>query len=211
MLDHLMPLISSPWIYLVVFVLVAIDGFFPAMPSEAVVISLSALSTSGSANLAALAVAVVAGGMVGDWIAYALGRGAGRRIRSRKLIKAKERAERAIGRYGGSAILVGRFLPYGRTASALTSGSVSFPVGRFRLFSLLASAAWAAYIIGLGLVGGVAFAGSPLLGTAFGLAIGMGLAAVGALVQRRQAKRRKAAGDGAAAGRELVEAGRPEA
>ncbi|MFG1992273.1 DedA family protein [Actinoplanes sp. NPDC048988] len=208
MLDHVMPLISSPWIYLVVFVLVAIDGFFPAMPSEAVVISLGAMSASGSSSLVALAVAVVAGGMAGDGIAYALGRRAGRWVRSRKLIAAKERAERALGRYGGVAILVGRFLPYGRTASAVTAGSVSFPTSRFRLFSLLASAAWAAYIISLGLLGGVAFADSPLLGTAFGLGVGMSLAGVGALVQRRSAKRRKAI---KTSERVLVDAGRPGA
>ncbi|WP_203762375.1 DedA family protein, partial [Paractinoplanes deccanensis] len=185
MLDHLMPLISSPWIYLLVFVFVAIDGFFPAMPSEAVVISLGAFSASGSGGLAALAVAVVAGGVVGDWAAYRLGRGAGRRIRSRKLIAARERAERALARHGGAAIVVGRFLPYGRTASALTSGAVSFPPSRFRLFSLLASVAWAAYIIGLGRIGGATFADSPLLATVFGLALGMSIAGVGALVQRR--------------------------
>ncbi|XVU28723.1 DedA family protein [Actinoplanes sp. CA-054009] len=204
MLDHLMPLISSPWIYLIVFVLVAIDGFFPAMPSEAVVISVSALSTSGSASLAALAVAVVAGGMAGDWVAYALGRGAGRWVKGHKLIAAKGRAERALARHGGVAIVVGRFLPYGRTASALTAGSVGFRPSRFRLFSLLASAGWAAYIIGLGLLGGVAFADSPLLGVALGLAIGMSVAGVGALVQRRQARRRKSA---ETPERQLVEAG----
>jgi hypothetical protein len=35
MLDHLMPLISSPWLYVIVFAAVAIDGFLPVVPSEA--------------------------------------------------------------------------------------------------------------------------------------------------------------------------------
>jgi membrane protein DedA with SNARE-associated domain len=68
----------------------------------------------------------------------------------------------------------------------MTSGSVSLPRDRFRLFSGLASAAWAAYAIGLGRLGGATFAHSPLLGAAFGIAIGMTLASLFALVDRRR-------------------------
>jgi membrane protein DedA with SNARE-associated domain len=42
MLDLLAPVISSPWLYLVVFLAVAVDGFLPVVPSEAVVIGLGA-------------------------------------------------------------------------------------------------------------------------------------------------------------------------
>ena len=191
MLDHLLPLISSPWLYVIVFVAVAIDGFFPATPSEAVVIGLGALSSSGSPNVVALAAAVVAGGIAGDRVSYLLGRKAGRRVTRGKLAVAKAKAERALLRYGGAAILVGRFLPYGRTATAMTAGSVSLPRGRFRLFSALASAAWAAYTIGLGLVGGVAFANSPLLGAAFGMVLGMIVGGVYAIVEKRRSAARK--------------------
>jgi membrane-associated protein len=211
--DHLLPLISSPWLYVLVFAAVAVDGFLPVVPAEAAVISLGALSATGTPSLAPLAVAVVAGGVAGDRVAYLLGRGAGGRITSGRpasgrpaatvvardrvadllgrlvggrladgrladgrLAAAKGRAERALLRHGGAAILVGRFLPYGRTATAMTSGSVSLPPARFRLFSALAGAAWAAYTIGLGRLGGSAFADSPLLGAASGMAFGLLLA-----------------------------------
>ncbi|MFG1605030.1 DedA family protein [Actinoplanes sp. NPDC049265] len=186
MLDHLMPLISSPWLYVIVFVAVAIDGFIPIMPSETVVIGLGALSATGRPSLAALATAVIAGGMAGDRVSYWLGRQAGGRIRNGKLAMAKEKAERALLRYGGAAILAGRFLPYGRTATTTTAGSVRLPIGRFTLFSGLASAAWAAYAIGLGWIGGATFAGSPLLGTAFGLVLGSFLAIVHTVAERRR-------------------------
>ncbi|MEV4346338.1 VTT domain-containing protein [Actinoplanes sp. NPDC049596] len=204
LLDHLMPLVSSPWLYLVVFALVAIDGFFPATPSEAVVISLGALSATGEPNLVALAVAAVAGGMAGDRIAYGLGRRAGRWVRGRKLVKAKDKAERTLERYGGAAVLIARFLPYGRTASALTSGSISMPAARFRFFSAVASAAWAAYVIGLGRLGGAAFADSPLLGAVLGCVLGLSVGGVTALVGRKRAERRRAERP---ASRELVKAG----
>ncbi|MFD0524924.1 hypothetical protein [Paractinoplanes durhamensis] len=60
----------------------------------------------------------------------------------------------------------------------MTAGSVRLPMPRFRLFSALASAAWAAYAIGLGRLGGATFAHSPLLGAGFGLALGMIMTAV---------------------------------
>jgi membrane-associated protein len=150
---------------------------------------------------------VTAGGMAGDRVSYLLGRTAGGRVRKGKLATAKRKAERALLRYGGGAILVGRFLPYGRTATAMTAGSVSFPRGRFRLFTALAGAAWAAYAIGLGRLGGATFSHSPLLGAVFGGVLGLSMAGLCAIV----GKRRKAAErvtDRPAEVRELTTAGR---
>src|SRR5688572_22562514 len=63
MLDHLTPLLSSPWLYVSVFAAVVIDGFIPVVPVEVVVIGLGAVSATGSPKLVALAAAVVTGGM----------------------------------------------------------------------------------------------------------------------------------------------------
>jgi membrane-associated protein len=208
MLDHLMPLISAPWLYLIVFAAVAVDGFIPIVPSEAVVIGLGALSTTGSPNVVALAAAAAAGGMAGDHVSYLLGRTAGRRLTTGKLAVARAKAERALLRYGGVAILVGRFLPYGRTATATTAGSVSLPLGRFRLFTALAGAAWAAYAIGLGRLGGATFAHSPLLGAVFGMVLGMALAGTCAVAEKcRAAVARRRAGRVGSAGSDQVAAG----
>jgi membrane-associated protein len=190
MLNHLMPLVSSPWLYLVIFAAVAVDGFLPVIPTEAAVIGLGALTATGRPHLLALAAAVTAGGMAGDRVTYLLGRTAGGRLRHRRLVAAKARAERALLRYGGTAVLVGRFLPYGRAATALTAGSVSMPPRRYALFTALAGAAWAAYTIGLGRLGGAAFAGSPLLGAAFGMGLGLLLGGAHVIVEKVRARRR---------------------
>jgi membrane-associated protein len=184
MLSHLMPLVCSPWLYLIVFLAVAVDGFVPVIPIEALVIGLGAMTATGRPNLLALAAAVTLGGMAGDRVTYLLGRKAGRRLRHRRLVAAKVRAERALLRYGGTAVLIGRFLPWGRAATAMTAGSVSMPLGRYGLFTGLASAAWAAYTIGLGRLGGATFAGSPLLGAAFGMGLGLLLGAVHLVVEK---------------------------
>jgi membrane protein DedA with SNARE-associated domain len=191
MLMHLMPLVCSPWLYLIVFVAVAIDGFLPVIPTEVMVIGLGALTATGSPNLLALAASVTAGGMAGDRLTYLIGRKAGGRLRNRRLLSAKAKAEQALLRYGGAAILIGRFLPYGRAATAMTSGSVSLPLGRFALFTGLASAAWAAYTIGLGRLGGAAFAGSPLLGAAAGMGVGLLLGGTHLVVEKLRTRRRQ--------------------
>ena len=184
MLDHLMPLISSPWLYVIIFLMVAFDGFVPVVMSEAVIIGLGALSAVGSPNLAVLAGAAIAGGMAGDRLSYYVGRKASARIRNGRLAEAKVKAEEALLRQGGAAIVIGRFIPYGRTATTLTAGSVSLPLGPFYLASALSSLLWAAYSIGLGRLGGVAFAESPLLGAAFGIALGFLLAGLHGGVKR---------------------------
>ncbi|WP_430784079.1 DedA family protein [Actinoplanes sp. G11-F43] len=187
MIDHLTPLLSSPWLYVIVFLIVAVDGFLVVVPSETVVISLGALSAAGHPNLAALLVAVAAGGVAGDRVTYLLGRRAGGLLRSGRLAAAKEKAEAALSRHGAVAILVGRFLPYGRTATALVAGSASMPMARFQLFSVLAGIGWAVYVLGLGRLGGALFTRQPLLGAACGILFGMCLAGVCAIREKRRA------------------------
>jgi membrane-associated protein len=191
MLNHLMPLVSSPWMYLIVFVSVAVDGFLPIIPIEALVIGLGALTATGRPSLIALAAAVTAGGMAGDRITYLIGRRMGGRVRNRRLVAAKAKAEHALRRHGGLAILIGRFLPYGRAATALTSGSVAMSAARYGLFTGLASAAWAAYTIALGRLGGATFAGSPLLGAAFGMGLGLLLGGIHLLTENLRRRRNR--------------------
>lgn len=191
MVDHLMPLLCSPWLYVIVVVLVAVDGFLPIVPSEAVVISLGALTATGRPHLLLLFAAVALGGVAGDRVTYLLGRKAGSRLGGGKMALARQKAEAALVRHGGFAILLGRFLPYGRTATVLVAGSASMPIARFGAATLLAGIAWAVYSIGLGRLGGEMFAHSPLLGAACGIAFGMLLAGVYAIRERRRESIRK--------------------
>jgi membrane protein DedA with SNARE-associated domain len=184
MLNYLMPLISSPWLYAIIFVLVAVDGFIPVAMSEAVLIGLAAVSANGSPDLVVLAAAAITGGTAGDRISYYVGGRAGARIRNGRLAAAQTRAEQALLRQGGAAIVIGRFIPYGRTATTLTAGSVSLAAGPFYVGSVVSNVLWAAYSIGLGRLGGVTFADSPLLAAAFGIALGFLLAGLHTAAKR---------------------------
>ncbi|WP_051807870.1 DedA family protein [Actinoplanes subtropicus] len=188
MLHYLMPLISSPWLYVIVFVLVAVDGFVPVAMSEAVIIGLGAISATGSPSLALLAGAAVAGGVAGDRMSYYVGGKASTRFKRGRLAAAIARAEETLLRQGSVALVIGRFIPYGRTAVTLTAGSVRLPLSPFYLGSVVSNVLWAGYSIGLGRLGGVAFADSPILAAAFGIALGFLLAGLHS-VAKRVAKR----------------------
>ncbi len=46
-------IVSSPWIYLVLFAIAAIDGFFPIVPSEASILTAGVFAASGETSAAA--------------------------------------------------------------------------------------------------------------------------------------------------------------
>src|SRR5690625_4360522 len=65
---------ESPWILLAVLLLATIDGFFPPVPSESVVIAVAVLAMTGDGPSMWLLILVAAvGAFCGDVIAYAIG------------------------------------------------------------------------------------------------------------------------------------------
>lgn len=199
-LDLLRQLITSPWVYLLIFGLTAVDAFFPAVPGEAAVITAAVLSTGGSPNLAAVIAVAAVGACVGDHISYAIGRGGGaNRLAgfpdgSRRRASS-EWARRALNRRGGLILTTSRYLPGGRTAVTLTMGAVRYPRRSFLLYDVIATVTWAAYCGLLGYFGGLAFARHPVKGVLAGIGLSvlvtLGIEAVRWL--RHRAHRRAAA------------------
>ncbi|WP_344237012.1 DedA family protein [Actinocorallia libanotica] len=189
-LDFAHGLITSPWIYLLVFGIAMLDGFFPVVPSETLVITTGAFAASTGEPDALLVIPVAAvGAICGDHISYWLGRGAGgtRRIKNGKAFRwaRKEVAER-----GGLILVVARYIPGGRTATTLTLGAARYPFRRFFLFDVLAGLSWAVYSVLVGYIGGVAFEEDPFKGLLLGLGIAIGITALVEVV--RYVRKRKA-------------------
>jgi membrane-associated protein len=169
-------LMSSPWIYLVVFALAALDGFLPAFPSESVVIAAGAFAAAGEPNLALVIVIAALGAFAGDHTSYLLGRVAGRRLLAgtrpgSRRQRAFAWAEAALGRRGGLVLVVARYVPGGRTATTLTMGTVGFPLRSFSRFDALAAVSWATYSGVVGYLGGLAFEREPLKGVLLGIGL----------------------------------------
>ena len=188
---------SSPWIYVAIVAIAAIDAFFPAVPSETLVITAGVFAASiGEPNVVLVAVFAALGAFVGDHISYGIGRVGGTRVRSRLRGGAVDRAfdwaDKALASRGASILLVARYIPGGRTAATITCGTVRFPLRTFSLFDAMAAISWGIYSAGIGYLGGEAFEDNPLIGLAVGLGIALGIAAIIELVRARRHRSRRA-------------------
>nr|WP_202889865.1 DedA family protein [Actinopolymorpha rutila] len=204
---------SSPWIYLALFLLAATDAFLPAVPSESVVITAGVFAAaSGSPNLALVVLAAAAGAFAGDHISYAIGRGAGGRLLARarpgsRQRRAFDRAADALAERGGLVLVVARYVPGGRTAVTVTMGALGYPRRRFTHFDVLAALSWAVYSVLVGYVGGMAFENDPIKGVVLGVGLALGVTALveaGRYVRRRRVRDTEGRGEALvpAAGRE---------
>ncbi|HVW89686.1 MAG TPA: VTT domain-containing protein [Gaiellaceae bacterium] len=158
---------ASAWVYPLILGVAALDAVFPLVPSEATVIAAAALAGSGELGLGLVLLAGAAGAVVGDNVAYAIGR-AGRgfaldRIsRSAAWSRRFARAQAQLRRRGGTVIVVSRFVPGGRTATMISAGIAGLGWRCFVAFDVAAGVVWASYAGAVGWAGGKAAADRPL-------------------------------------------------
>ncbi|WP_413542984.1 DedA family protein [Citricoccus nitrophenolicus] len=137
-----------------VYLLCTIDGFFPLVPSESVIVALASISgTVDTVSLWWLWLLGALGAITGDQIAYSLGRAIGtdrfRWMRTRSVRRAVGSARRALDGHGAMVICTARYIPGGRVAVNYTAGATGFPRLRFTLLDIFAAFLWSGYSIGI--------------------------------------------------------------
>ena len=193
MLDSIYHALSEPpEAYLIVWALALGDSVVPILPSESALITAGLLSVIGDLTLGWVIVAGALGAFCGDTISYALGRFAGRPFQERFLDG--ERTRRALKwsrgqleERGGLVLVVGRYVPGGRTAATFTCGVTHYPYARFVAFDAVAAISWGVYGSVLGYFGGRFFHDHAWLALliAFGVAGTVTLAVEGVRRLRR--------------------------
>jgi membrane-associated protein len=185
---------GSPWTYAFIFALAALDVVFPLVPSETSVILAGVLASSGDLILFAVILVAAGGAILGDNIAYLIGRTIGPRVVRRFFSGERKRrvdwAEKQVQERGGYLILIGRFIPGGRTAVTLACGLLEMRWHRFIRFDVAAGLMWASYAALLGYFGGKAFEENPLKG--FAVAFVVALAITGGIEVYRWLRKRGA-------------------
>jgi membrane-associated protein len=154
------------------------------VPSETAVITGGVVAADGGLSLPLIIAAAAAGAFIGDNTAYLIGRRYGVRVQERffrdgKRREAVEWAARQLEERGGELILIGRFIPGGRTAVTLSAGTLRFPWRRFAVFDAVAALGWALYASLLGYLGGNAFKNAAWKGLL--LALGIAFAVTGTI------------------------------
>jgi membrane-associated protein len=188
--EFVLGLAGSPWILLAVYLLATIDGFFPPVPSESVVIAVAVLAMTGDGpSMWFLVLAAAAGAYTGDIIAYTIGTKLPldrmRLFRGRRGQRALAWARRALAARGTVFILSARFVPIGRVAVNMTAGAVGYSKRRFLVVAGIAALVWGAYSTLLGMGAGVFLHEHPLVAVAVGVVGGVLLGfLVDAVLQR---------------------------
>ena len=188
---------GSPWTYLFLFAVAAIDAFIPLVPSETSVILAGVLASTGDLVLVFVILFAALGAIVGDNISYWIGRTLGHRLVDR-FFKGERRkqvdwAQKQVEERGGYLIIIGRFIPGGRTAVTFSCGMLEMRWRRFIAFDIAAGLVWATYAALLGYVGGRTFEENPLKGFLLAFVVALGVA--GAIEAYRWYRRRRVVAD----------------
>ncbi|MET7425702.1 VTT domain-containing protein [Dactylosporangium sp. NPDC005555] len=158
---------ATPWVVLVVFVVAALDAVVPLSPSESTLIAVSVVSAqTGRPAIWLVVVAAAAGAFAGDVVSFRIGVRAGagvlRRLRTRRRgLQVYGWAHRTLNGRGGQVLVFARYLPGGRSASALAAGVVGYPAARFQAWTALGVSVWAAMAGGIGYACGRFLDGRP--------------------------------------------------
>lgn len=171
------------WVHLVVFLFAAFDGFFPSVPSESTIVTLSSLwSTSGAPSIILIGLAAWIGAWTGDNLGYWIGRKVGwqrfRFLREGKGRRAVDAADRGLQRRALLFLMTARYIPFGRTAVNLVAGAVRYPHHQFWPRSLVSTFVWAVYSCLIGAVAGAWFADHHLVGVTVALVAALVLALI---------------------------------
>lgn len=159
MLDFLEELILSAaeawWMPLAVFLLSLIDGFFPVVPSESVLVALASISgMRADISLTTIFFMGWFGAFIGDQIAYWLGRTIGvkrfRWMRTRSVVRAIGGVQQTLTHSGALIVITARHIPGGRVAVNFIAGATRMNILKFMGLDFFSAAIWAAYSITIG-------------------------------------------------------------
>ncbi len=159
MLDFIEELILGAaeawWMPLALFLFSLVDGFFPVVPSESLIVALAAISDKNQGfNLSTVFFMGWFGAFIGDQIAYWLGRSIGvtrfRWMRTRSVVRAIGGVKQTLKSSGALVVITARHIPGGRVAVNFIAGATRMPVVKFIGLDFISAALWAAYSIFIG-------------------------------------------------------------
>jgi undecaprenyl-diphosphatase len=152
MIGHLGALIGH-YGYLIVGAFIFLEGIAIPFPTDTTVVTAAAFAAHGRLSLGILFIVSTLSAAGGTTVAFVAGRRGGsfferhsRRVSP--VVLARTRA--FFDRHGGTAVIVGRFIPIARMLISPMAGLSTMSFARFTLFNLTGAALWSAVFCGVG-------------------------------------------------------------
>jgi len=168
----------GPWIYALLFLIIfAETGLVvtPFLPGDSLLFAAGALAAAGSLDITLLVALLCTAAILGDAVNYSIGKFVGPRVFRTDLPQGfwgralnREHLDRAhdfFERYGGKAIVMGRFAPIIRTFVPFVAGAVSMTYSKFAFYNITGGIVWVTVCAG----GGYLFGEIPVVKENFSL------------------------------------------
>lgn len=181
--------VYGPWIYALLFVIVfAETGLVvtPFLPGDSLLFAAGAMAAVGAMDLPLLLGLLSVAAIAGDAVNYAIGRAVGPRVFRAEARQGfwgralnREHLDRAhafFERYGGRAVILGRFAPIIRTFVPFVAGAGAMNYPTFALYNVVGGIVWVVICAG----GGYAFGNVPVVKDNFSL-VALGIVFVSVL------------------------------
>ena len=154
----------GPWALVVIAIFVFIESglLFPFLPGDSLLVTAGLAHEALGLTVPVIAIVAFVAAAAGDQVGYLLGDRFGARLfkddaRILKTSRLRE-TEAFFEKYGGRALVLGRFVPVVRTYIPLAAGGARYPYRRFLPWNLLGAFLWAVGVTVVGsLLGGVPF------------------------------------------------------
>jgi membrane-associated protein len=188
---HLLEFVGAygPWVYAILFAIIFVETgivIWPFLPGDSLLFAAGALCATGALSTPVTAVLLVVAAFAGDAVNYSIGRYIGPRVFAaeddggftHKLLNRDhlKRAHDFFERYGGKAVILGRFVPIVRTFVPFVAGAASMTRQTFVLYNIVGAMLWVCLCLGAG----VLFGNIPIVKNNFSL-VTIGIVAVSLL------------------------------
>lgn len=188
--DRLQDVSNSHWFYAIIVAVALLDSIIPIVPSETAVILGGIAAAQHHLNIWVVIGTGAFGALVGDNLAYSIGKrfsGPIQRWYNKKPKRARKLAwaTNQLRTRGGSLLLTARFIPGGRTIITLSSGITNQKRWKFVFFVVIACSLWAGYAAGLGYLFGDRFEQGSKTALLLALGVALGLTVLIEVVRRK--------------------------
>ncbi len=153
--------VLGPWTYVLLAGIIFLETGFvvtPFLPGDSLLFAAGTFAALGQMHIALLFGLLAAAAIAGDTVNYWVGHRVGLRLFQsrnpwlRRMLKEEHlhKTQAFYDKYGGFAVVLGRFVPIVRTFVPFVAGIGAMEYRRFVYFNILGGLAWVGLFLGLG-------------------------------------------------------------